>query len=112
MSRAFISDKETWEYCPKAGERCVHAAADRECTRRECEHFHSKPQTADTRGTASRGPATRTVTRAGSSTADKGVPGRKTDSAPSKKGSSRSKSTRRSSLKKPVKWGGRSGGSW
>ena len=39
MSRAFITDKEDWIYCPKAGERCMHAEEGKDCTETGCEYF-------------------------------------------------------------------------
>ena len=39
MSRAFVTDKEDWVYCAKAGERCLHASADRDCRRTDCQYY-------------------------------------------------------------------------
>jgi len=42
MSRAFVSENDSWEYCPKAGERCMLAETHSECTSADCPHA-SKP---------------------------------------------------------------------
>jgi hypothetical protein len=44
MSRAFITDKEDWAYCAKAGERCMHAEPGRDCRRTQCEHYDAQPE--------------------------------------------------------------------
>jgi len=38
MSRAFVTENDSWEYCPKAGERCMMAEKDKECRDERCEH--------------------------------------------------------------------------
>ena len=38
MSRAFVLENDSWEYCPKAGERCMMAQKGRECKDTSCEH--------------------------------------------------------------------------
>ena len=60
MSRAFVTDKEDWVYCAKAGERCMHAEA------------------GDVKASSEEKPEPR-------------------------------RETKKSTLKKPQKWGGRSG---
>ena len=100
MSRAFVSDKEDWNYCPKAGERCLHAEEDRDCTKTDCEFFDKKPAAKDA--------------------ADKDLPGAKVVSKDKKDPAAKAtanaagklRKTRRAAIKKPSKWGGRSGGSW
>ena len=47
MSRAFVTDKEDWIYCTKAGERCMHAEPGKHCSRKSCEHFNKEAQTID-----------------------------------------------------------------
>ena len=55
MSRAFVSDNEPWEYCIKAGERCVMAEQGRECRSKTCE-FSTKdePASDENKGSESR----------------------------------------------------------
>ena len=43
MSRAFVCENDSWEYCQKAGERCMMAEKDRECTSKSCQ-YASKPE--------------------------------------------------------------------
>jgi len=38
MSKAFVTGNESWEYCIKAGERCVMAEQGRECRDKDCEY--------------------------------------------------------------------------
>jgi len=38
MSRAFVSENDSWEFCPKAGERCMMAEKDKECRDERCIH--------------------------------------------------------------------------
>lgn len=106
MSRAFITDKEDWIYCPKAGERCMHAEAGKECGKTDCEHFKKtvkmpagattavkvvkrKPKAEAATGGAKAEAATKAGTTKAAGTAQ---PQRK---------------TKKSSLKKPKLWGGR-----
>jgi len=43
MSKAFVTDNDPWEYCVKAGERCVMAEQGRKCYSKDCE-FAEKPE--------------------------------------------------------------------
>ena len=91
MSRAFVTDKEDWVYCPKAGERCMHAEVGKECGETDCEHF-----------------AKAVKLPAGATTAVKVVkrkPKAETTTAASKAQPQRK--TKKSTLKKPKLWGGR-----
>ena len=101
MSRAFVSDKEDWIYCPKAGERCMHAAeAGKECTETSCEHFSKVVKDTDTSPVAAK------IVKKPAQTAKQAkASGPKTASAPARK-------TKKSKMEKPKKWGGRSGGFW
>jgi len=38
MSRAFVSENDSWEFCPKAGERCMMAEKNKECRDENCEY--------------------------------------------------------------------------
>ena len=38
MSRAFVSENDSWEYCPKAGEHCMMAEKNKECKDERCVH--------------------------------------------------------------------------
>ena len=38
MSRAFVKENDSWDYCPKAGDTCFFAETGRECKRQECEY--------------------------------------------------------------------------
>lgn len=47
MSRAFVTENDSWEYCPKAGERCMLAENGIECQSDYCRHASKKmPETA------------------------------------------------------------------
>ena len=89
MSRAFITDKEDWVYCPKAGERCMHAEAGKECGETDCEHF-----------------AKAVKLPAGTGTAVKVVK-RKPKAAKAASTAQPQRKTKKSTLKKPKLWGGR-----
>lgn len=95
MSRAFITDKEDWVYCPKAGERCMHAEVGKECGETDCEHFAKAVKLPAGTGTAvkvvKRKPKA-VKAEAAAKAASKAQPQRK---------------TKKSTLKKPKLWGGR-----
>ena len=102
MSRAFVTDKEDWIYCPKAGERCMHAEEGKPCGETKCEFF-AKEAKAPSRASSSvrivkrkakDAKASNTQQTARASHAPQAQPARK---------------TRKSTLPKPKKWGGRSG---
>jgi hypothetical protein len=38
MSRAFVTENDSWDYCTKAGETCFHAERGRECRRQDCQY--------------------------------------------------------------------------
>ena len=38
MSRAFVVEGDAWEYCAKAGERCMMAEPGKECNVSDCPH--------------------------------------------------------------------------
>ena len=52
MSRAFVTENDSWDYCTKAGDTCLHAERGRECTRQDCE-FVEKADAAPDRETSS-----------------------------------------------------------
>ena len=90
MSRAFVSDKEDWAYCAKAGERCVHAEAGRACRIKDCPHYGKE------------------ISAPGASASMRVVARReKRPSQPA--GPSAPRSTKRANVKPPRRWGGRSG---
>ena len=93
MSRAFVTDKEDWVYCPKAGERCMHAEEGKACGETGCEFFHKEPAEVK------------------QATASVKVVKRKVKEAKAEKPvvSESRRATKKSTLKKPKKWGGRSG---
>ena len=98
MSRAFVSDKEDWVYCPKAGERCMHAATDKTCSETSCEHFDKEAAPAPQAAAA----AVKVVAK---------KPKEAKAERPAEPAKQRA--TKKSKLKKPKKWGGRSGsGFW
>lgn len=105
MSRAFVSDKEDWIYCAKAGERCMHAEAGRDCRKTDCPHFShaAKPVSHESAGT-------RIVTRASKKNTepDLTVRGKRSGTNASKSGA-RKGTTKKANIKPPKKWGGRSG---
>jgi hypothetical protein len=39
MSRAFMKDNDSWDYCTKAGETCFYAERGKECKREDCEYL-------------------------------------------------------------------------
>lgn len=93
MSRAFVTDKEDWVYCAKAGERCMHAEEGKACSETGCEFFEkeSKP-----------------VRQAAA--AVKVVKKKAKDAKAAKAAEPGSqRTTKKSKLRKPKKWGGRSG---
>lgn len=94
MSRAFVTDKEDWIYCAKAGERCMYAESGKPCNRTSCEFFDREAQAIDS---ASGG--LRIVSR------------RKENAVAKTKEPDRHRpgATKKSSLPKPRKWGGRNG---
>ena len=92
MSRAFVTDKEDWIYCAKAGERCMHAEEGKACSETSCAFF-DKEAKAPVRS----GSALKVVKRKAKAT--------KTAEAKTEP----RRATKKSTLKKPRKWGGRSG---
>ena len=128
MSRAFITDKEDWAYCPKAGERCMYAEEGKDCRRTSCEHYERQADLpgsdADSSG-SSGGPASsgraglRTVRReSAAANASDYSRASKAGAAGSGKtgtaGSAKTKraaepKTKRAKLSMPRRWGGRSG---
>lgn len=97
MSRAFVTDKEDWTYCAKAGERCMHAVAGKACSNTSCEHFDRAVKAPP--GSAA---AVKVVTR-------KPKDPQNAKAANTQLAQPR-RATKKSTLKKPKKWGGRSGG--
>ena len=95
MSRAFVTDKEDWTYCPKAGERCMHAEPNKACSVTECEHFNKEAKASDL------GASVKVVSREP-----------KAAKAAQTAKSNRARKTKKANLEKPKKWGGRSGGFW
>ncbi|MCR5034346.1 MAG: hypothetical protein K6B42_02875 [Clostridia bacterium] len=93
MSRAFVTDKEDWVYCAKAGERCMHAEVGKECGETDCEFFN-REEKAPSRTEAQVKVVKRKPKDAKAANESKAEPRRK---------------TKRSTLQKPKKWGGRSG---
>ena len=92
MSRAFVTDKEDWEYCAKAGERCMHAEAGKACGETDCDYFNREAK-APSRNEAQ----VKVVKRKP-----------KDAKATSEAKSESHRKTKKSTLKKPKKWGGRS----
>ena len=92
MSRAFVTDKEDWIYCVKAGERCLHAEAGKECRKTDCEFFGKEVNLAES-GSAS----VKVVKRQ-----------KKEKAAETKQAAEKPRKTKKSSLPKPRRWGGRS----
>ena len=108
MSRAFVTDKEDWAYCPKAGERCMYAEEGKDCRRSSCEHYErqavspaSDPDLPDAPGPSGRA-GLRTVRRAASGASRRG-----SGTAESKRNAETK--TERAKLSMPRRWGGRSG---
>ena len=97
MSRAFVTDKEDWIYCAKAGERCMHAEEGKACRNTACEHFAKEVKTP-ARSTG----AVKVVKRKPKDTKDA--------KAAKPEPTQPRRATKKSTLKKPKKWGGRSGG--
>ena len=96
MSRAFVTDKEDWVYCAKAGVRCMHAEAGKACRKTDCEHFDRKVRDPSRRTTA-----VKVVKR---------KPKDPNDAKAAKPEPTQPRrATKKSTLKKPKKWGGRSG---
>ena len=93
MSRAFVTDKEDWAYCAKAGERCMHAEVGKECGEASCEFFNREVK-APSYNAAHVKVVRRKPKDAKATSELKAEPHRK---------------TKKSTLKKPKKWGGRSG---
>ena len=89
MSRAFITDKEDWIYCPKAGERCMHAEEGKECSETGCEYFDK-----NLRQIIQPSVTVKVVKKK-----SKGI---KTPTT-----AEPCRTTKKSKLKKPKKWGGR-----
>lgn len=96
MSRAFVTDKEDWVYCAKAGERCMHAEEGKACSETGCEFFdkESKP-------VKQAAAAVKVVKKKA-----KDAKAMKSEKA-AEPGPQRT--TKKSKLRKPKKWGGRSG---
>ncbi len=138
MSRAFVSDKEDWEYCAKAGQRCLHAQPGRECSVVECPHFIKTEKAPDRTGPGLKVVARRRPERAGNDPAGKGTQagarggkltgndragknpqagargGKLTGNDRAGKNSAsgtpgNKRATKRSTVKIPKRWGGRSG---
>ena len=105
MSRAFITDKEDWAYCPKAGERCMYAEEGKDCRRSSCEHYErqavSPASDPDVPGSSGRA-GLRTVRRAASAES------RRASGTAESKRTAETK-TKRAKLSMPRRWGGRSG---
>lgn len=93
MSRAFVTDKEDWVYCAKAGERCMHAEVGKECGKTDCEFFNREAKTPN-RNVSKVKVVKRKPKEAKAASEAKPEPRRK---------------TKKSTLRKPKKWGGRSG---
>lgn len=94
MSRAFVTDKEDWVYCAKAGERCMHAEVGKECGKTACEFFNREVKAPNRNATQMK--VVKRKAKDAKATEAKTEPQRE---------------TKKSTLKKPKKWGGRSG-SW
>ena len=96
MSRAFVSDKEDWAYCAKAGERCLHAGLGEDCRKKDCPHYAKAVQAVK------KNSGDRTVRRTPSagSTASGSTASGSTGPA---------RSTKRANIKPPRRWGGRHG---
>ena len=90
MSRAFVTDKEDWVYCAKAGERCMHAEEGKACSETSCAFFDRK---------------VKVPVRSGS--AVKVVKRRPKDAKAAEAKAEPRRATKKSTLKKPRKWGGR-----
>ena len=97
MSRAFVTDKEDWVYCAKAGERCMHAEAGKACRKTDCEYFDRKVKEPSRRTTA-----IKVVKRKPKDTKDA-----KAAKAAKPEPTQPRRATKKSTLKKPKKWGGR-----
>ena len=91
MSRAFVSDKEDWAYCAKAGERCLHAGLGEDCRKKDCPHYAKAVQAVK------KSSGDRTVRRTAPA---ESRPSRSTGPA---------RSTKRANIKPPRRWGGRHG---
>ena len=91
MSRAFVTDKEDWVYCAKAGERCMHAEEGKACSETSCAFFDREAKTPVRSGSA-----VKVVKR---KPKDAKVAEAKTEPR---------RATKKSTLRKPRKWGGRS----
>ena len=114
MSRAFITDKEDWIYCPKAGERCMHAEEGKPCRETGCEFFSREIKPADHKSSAvkvvrrkPRKDANNANVPHAKAMAASGVDG-KPGATPAGKPEPH-RATKKANLKKPFKWGGRSG---
>lgn len=95
MSRAFVTDKEDWVYCAKAGERCMHAEEGKACGETDCEFFNRQEKAPGSPSTQVK-VVRRKPKDAKTASEAKPEPRRK---------------TKKSTLKKPKKWGGRGGNS-
>ena len=93
MSRAFVTDKEDWVYCAKAGERCMYAEEGKACGETGCEFFEREAKTPSRTATQVK-VVKRKPKDAKAAIEAKSEPRRK---------------TKKSTLQKPKKWGGRSG---
>ena len=92
MSRAFVTDKEDWVYCAKAGERCMHAEEGKACSETSCAFFDRE---------------VKAPVRSGNTV--KVVKRKPKDAKETETKAEPRRATKKSSLKKPKKWGGRSG---
>ena len=95
MSRAFITDKEDWVYCPKAGERCMHAEEGKDCTETGCKYYERKLRQINQTS------ASLKIVRKKTKTAATAGKPKTAETGPKRK-------TKKSNLPKPKKWGGRS----
>ncbi|MBQ6371043.1 MAG: hypothetical protein IJJ21_05640 [Firmicutes bacterium] len=122
MSRAFVSDKEDWAYCAKAGERCLHADPERDCHKTDCPHYYKSAQpVAKTSGdrTVRRHPGKEAGQSGGNGTGSKPAKdspagqrsgtGSRSSAAASGAAAGSARRTKRANLKPPKRWGGRSG---
>ena len=97
MSRAFVSDKEDWVYCAKAGERCFYAASGKDCRRKDCEHYSKALQESSPASNPDPDSSLRVVSRR-----EKSVAQTRPDRKPPA-------TTKKSNVKIKRRWGGRSG---
>lgn len=112
MSRAFVSDKEDWAYCAKAGERCLHAGLGEDCRKKDCQHYAKAVQAVK------KSSGDRTVRRTEPRAKTTGQPVKTAGKTPAKTApagqnpagrTSPARSTKRANIKPPRRWGGRHG---